>query len=29
MGFCPPRFLGAGDGAYTDDLVLVRTDIEG
>jgi hypothetical protein len=29
MGFSPPRFLSAGHGAYTDDLVLVWTDIEG
>jgi hypothetical protein len=29
MGFSPPRFLSAGNGAYTDDLVLVWTDIEG
>jgi len=29
MGFSPPRFLGACHGAYTDDLVLVWTDIEG
>jgi hypothetical protein len=29
MGFSPSRFLGAGHGAYPNDLVLVRTDIEG
>jgi hypothetical protein len=29
MGFSPPWFPSAGNGAYTDDLVLVRTDIEG
>jgi hypothetical protein len=29
MGFSPPRFLSAGNGAYTNDLVLVWTDIEG
>jgi hypothetical protein len=29
MGFSPPRFLSAGNGAYTNDLVLVWSDIEG
>jgi hypothetical protein len=29
MGFSPPWFPSAGNGAYTNDLVLVRTDIEG
>jgi hypothetical protein len=29
MGFSPPRFPSAGNGAYTNDLVLVWTDIEG
>jgi hypothetical protein len=29
MGFSPPRFLGARHGAYTDDLILVWTDIKG
>jgi hypothetical protein len=29
MGISPSRFPSAGDGAYTDDLVLVWTDIKG
>jgi hypothetical protein len=29
MGIRPARFLSAGHGAYTNDLVLVWTDIEG